>query len=38
MPAPAPAPTAETGIFLAREDIEELFALVRKGSTLRLVR
>ncbi len=33
---PAPAPTAETGIFLAREDIEELFALVRKGSTLRL--
>jgi LysM repeat protein len=38
MPAPAPAPTAETGIFLSREDIEELFALVRKGSTLRLGR
>lgn len=38
MPAPAPAPTAETGIFLAREDIEELFALVRKGSKLSLVR
>lgn len=39
--APAvPAPTAEseTGIFLAREDIEELFALVRKGSKLSLVR
>lgn len=34
MPAPAPAPAAETGIFLAREDIEELFALVRKGSKL----
>jgi hypothetical protein len=38
MPAPAPAATAETGIFLAREDIEELFALVRKGSKLSLVR
>ena len=38
MPAPVPAPTAETGIFLAREDIEELFALVRNGSKLRLVR
>jgi hypothetical protein len=38
MPAPAPTPTAETGIFLAREDIEELFALVRKGSKLSLVR
>lgn len=41
-PAPplalAPPPTAETGIFLAREDIEELFALVRKGSKLSLVR
>lgn len=38
MPAPAPAPMAETGIFLAREDIEELFALVRNGSKLSLVR
>ncbi|WP_395744148.1 LysM peptidoglycan-binding domain-containing protein [Prosthecobacter sp.] len=38
MPAPAPSPTAETGIFLAREDIEELFALVRNGSKLSLVR
>lgn len=38
MPAPAPAATAETGIFLAREDIEELFALVRRGSKLSLVR
>ncbi|MDB6007579.1 MAG: hypothetical protein JWR15_4566 [Prosthecobacter sp.] len=38
MPAPAPAATAETGIFLSREDIEELFALVRKGSKLSLVR
>ncbi|OYW74317.1 MAG: hypothetical protein B7Z37_18295 [Verrucomicrobia bacterium 12-59-8] len=35
---PAPAPSAETGIFLTREDIEELFALVRKGSKLSLVR
>lgn len=38
MPPPAPSPAAETGIFLAREDIEELFALVRKGSKLSLVR
>lgn len=37
-PIPAPAVTAETGIFLAREDIEELFALVRNGSKLSLVR
>ncbi|WP_395739165.1 LysM peptidoglycan-binding domain-containing protein [Prosthecobacter sp.] len=37
-PAPAPAPAAETGIFLAREDIEELFALLRRGSILRLGR
>ncbi|HRH97147.1 MAG TPA: LysM peptidoglycan-binding domain-containing protein [Prosthecobacter sp.] len=35
---PAPAPSAETGIFLAREDIEELFALVSRGSKLSLVR
>lgn len=38
MPAPAPSAAAETGIFLSREDIEELFALVRKGSKLSLVR
>lgn len=38
MAIPAPAVTAETGIFLAREDIEELFALVRKGSKLSFVR
>ncbi|MBB5033581.1 LysM peptidoglycan-binding domain-containing protein [Prosthecobacter vanneervenii] len=38
MPVPAPSPSAETGIFLSREDIEELFALVRKGSKLSLVR
>ncbi|MBN8419602.1 MAG: LysM peptidoglycan-binding domain-containing protein [Verrucomicrobia bacterium] len=37
-PAPAPAASAENGIFLAREDIEELFALVRNGSKLSLVR
>jgi LysM repeat protein len=38
MPAPAPSAAAETGIFLGREDIEELFALVRRGSKLSLVR
>jgi hypothetical protein len=38
MPAPAPSAAAETGIFLSREDIEELFALVRRGSKLSLVR
>lgn len=38
MPAPPPAATAETGIFLADEDIEELFALVRVKSKLSLVR
>jgi LysM repeat protein len=32
------APVRETGIFLAREDLEELFALVRKGSKLYFVR
>jgi hypothetical protein len=37
-PVPLPAAEVETGIFLAREDIEELFALVRKGSKLSLVR
>jgi hypothetical protein len=35
---PPPAAESETGIFLAREDIEELFALVRRGSKLSLVR
>ncbi|MCB1278248.1 LysM peptidoglycan-binding domain-containing protein [Prosthecobacter sp.] len=38
MPAPPPSPAAETGIFLSREDIEELFALVSRGSKLSLVR
>jgi hypothetical protein len=38
MPAPAPSAAAETGIFLSREDIEELFALVRRGSKLSVVR
>jgi hypothetical protein len=31
-------PVIETGIFLAKEDLEELFALVRNGSKLTLVR
>jgi LysM repeat protein len=31
-------PVRETGIFLEREDLEELFALVRKGSKLYFVR
>lgn len=34
MPAPPPSTESETGIFLLREDIEEIFALVRTGSTL----
>jgi hypothetical protein len=37
-PIPPPSADSETGIFLLREDIEELFALVRKGSKLSLVR
>jgi LysM repeat protein len=37
-PVPPPSAASETGIFLPREDIEELFALVRKGSKLSLVR
>lgn len=43
-PAPSPADAleapalADTGIFMAKEDLEELFALVRKGSKLRFVR
>ena len=36
--APEPEPAIETGIFLAREDLEELFALVRSGARLTLVR
>lgn len=36
--APPSAAEAETGIFLAREDIEEIFALVRVRSKLSLVR
>jgi hypothetical protein len=37
--APAtPPPPPETGIFLAREDIEELFALVRRGSKVDVAR
>ncbi|MBL9130907.1 MAG: LysM peptidoglycan-binding domain-containing protein [Verrucomicrobiaceae bacterium] len=35
---PAAEPAPETGIFLSREDLEELFALVRKGSKLELAR
>lgn len=31
-------PPPESGIFLSREDIEELFALVNKGATMSLVR
>lgn len=34
MPPPPPSMESETGIFLPREDIEEIFALVRTGSTL----
>ncbi len=37
-PVPDLEASSETGVFLAREDIEELFALVRKGSKLSLVR
>lgn len=37
-PPPPPSVSAETGIFLSREDIEEIFALVRKGSKLSLIR
>lgn len=33
-----PEPAIETGVFLAREDLEELFALVRSGAKLTLVR
>ncbi len=38
MPPPAPSTASETGVFLAREDIEEIFALVRKGSKLSFMR
>lgn len=36
--APAAEPPEETGIFLSREDLEELFALVRRGAKLELAR
>lgn len=36
--APEQSAAPETGVFLAPEDLEELFALVRKGSKLRFVR
>ena len=37
-PVPDLDESSETGIFLSRADIEELFALVRRGSKLSLVR
>lgn len=37
-PAPPPPVESETGVFLAREDIEEIIALMRSGSKLRFVR
>jgi len=37
-PAPMPQPPAETGVFLAREDLEEIFILVRNGSKLYIIR
>ncbi len=36
--AEEPLPEPDSGIFLAKEDLEELFALVRQGSKLTLVR
>ena len=36
--APDAAAAPESGVFMAPDDLEELFALVRKGSKLRLVR
>lgn len=38
MPPPPPSVESETGIFLPSEDIEEIFALVRTGSTLNFKR
>lgn len=35
---PAPPPAPPPGIFLSREDLEEMFALVRNGSKLYLIR
>mgnify|MGYP001627292194 CR=1 FL=1 len=35
---PAPPPAPPPGIFLGREDLEEMFALVRNGSKLYLIR
>ena len=37
-PVPAVQPPEETGIFLTRADLEELFALIRKGAKLELAR
>lgn len=36
--AKAPPPPAETGIFLSRADLEEIFILVRNGSKLYIIR
>ena len=38
LPSEAAAAPTETGVFLASEDLEELFALVNKGAKLRIVR
>ena len=38
LPSEAAAAPMETGVFMASEDIEELFALVNKGAKLRVVR
>lgn len=37
-PAPVPAPPPETGIFLARADLEEIYSLLRKGSKIDVAR
>ena len=34
----ATAAMPETGVFLAREDIEELFAIIRQGTKVRVVK
>ncbi len=36
--APLPQPEPETGVFLKRSDLEEMFALVRNGSKLHIIR
>lgn len=38
LPSEAAAAPVETGIFMASQDLEELFALVNKGAKLRIVR